>query len=108
MKVLCEAKCNLSPQIEHQLSPLVSAILNQNLEMVKLMLKHKVNVNEPCNLTGRTPLGYAANERNLGKYIIECNRIVRDKFSIDQSNEKEIAQDKHGKTLSPIDLVFPC
>jgi hypothetical protein len=87
VKVLCEAKCNLSPQIGHQLSPLVSAILNQNLEMVKLMLEHRVNVNEPCNLTGRTPLGYAANERNLD--------IVKDLVKAGADKEKK---DRSGHT----------
>ena len=71
VKVLCEASCNLSPQFGDQRSPLISAILNQNHEMVQLMLEHNANVNEPCALTGLTPLGFAANDRNLGEYIIQ-------------------------------------
>ena len=70
MKVLCEAGCNLSPQIEDQQSPLIWAIHNQNVEMVQLLLKHNVNVNEPCSISGQNPLCIAASDRSLGKHSV--------------------------------------
>ena len=69
VKVLCEAGCNLSylSRSDEQQSPLMWAISHQNLEMVQLMVKHNVNLNEVSGYTRRTPLGYAVGDKNLGK-----------------------------------------
>ena len=69
MKVLCEAGCNLSylTRSDEQQSPLIWAIIHQNLEMVKLMVKHNVNLNEVSGYTRRTPLGFAVGDKKLGK-----------------------------------------
>jgi len=64
VKVLCETGCNLSPQTGNQQSPLIWAIQNQNVEMVKILLKHNVNVNEPCSITGQSPICIAASNRS--------------------------------------------
>ena len=69
VKVLCEAGCNLSylTRSDEQQSPLIWAIIHQNLEMVKLMVKHNVNLNEVSGYTRRTPLGFAVGDKKLGK-----------------------------------------
>ena len=69
VKVLCEAGCNLSylTTSDWQQPPLIWAIGHQNLEMVKLMVKHNVNLNEVYGYTRRTPLGCAVGDKKLGK-----------------------------------------
>ena len=79
MKVLCEAGCNLSYLTSNkwQQSPLIWAIGHQNLEMVKLMVKHNVNLNEVTGFTGRTPLGHAVGDKKLGKlYFLKQALII--------------------------------
>jgi len=65
VKVLCENGCNLWCQTDTHESPLMLAVNNQNLDMVKLMVKYNVNLNESSYYTGRTPLGYAVTNRKL-------------------------------------------
>ena len=79
MKVLCEAGCNLSylTRSDEQQSPLIWAIIHQNLEMVKLMVKHNVNINEVYGYTRRTPLGCAVGDKKLGKlYFLKQALII--------------------------------
>ena len=78
VKVLCEAGCNLSYLTSNkwQQSPLIWAIGHQNLEMVKLMVKHNVNLNEVTGFTGRTPLGHAVGDRNLGKHYFLTQALI--------------------------------
>ena len=78
VKVLCEAGCNLSYLTSNnwQQSPLIWAIGHQNLEMVKLMVKHNVNLNEVSGYTRRTPLGHAVGDRNLGKHYFLTQALI--------------------------------
>lgn len=64
-EALCKAGCNLSPQIQDQQSPLISAVLQRNLNMVKILLRHRANVNETCINTRKTPLAYAVTDSTL-------------------------------------------
>lgn len=55
----------MSPQIQDQQSPLISAVLQRNLNMVKILLRHRANVNETCINTRKTPLAYAVTDSTL-------------------------------------------
>lgn len=81
VKVLCEAGCNLSylTRSDEQQSPLIWAIGHQNLEMVKIMVKHKVNLNEVSGYTRRTPLGVAVGDKKLDivKTLVEAGAKMK-------------------------------
>jgi len=81
VKVLCEAGCNLSYLTSNkwQQSPLIWAIGHQNLEMVKLMVKHNVNLNEVTGFTGKTPLGHAVGDKKLDivKVLVEAGAKMK-------------------------------
>jgi len=81
VKVLCEAGCNLSylTTSDWQQPPLIWAIGHQNLEMVKLMVKHNVNLNEVYGYTRRTPLGCAVGDKklNIVKTLVEAGAKMK-------------------------------